>query len=174
MGLATDLHYEHLDVNGFHRAMQALGSTRGGAWLFAKMLPPIDRVLHRIGDRGTSLPALLAGLPVLMVTSTGRRSGRPRRTPLIAVPVDDDLGLVGTNFGQKNTPAWVYNLEADPHVRVDYDGTEVSAVARPATDDERAAIWERSKGIYGGYDKYRERISGREIRAFVLQSADTG
>ena len=106
-----------------------------------------------------------------MVTSTGRRTGEPRRTPLIAFPVGDDLGLVGTNFGQKNTPAWVHNLEADPHVEVEYDGTGVRAVARPATDDDRAAIWEQGRGIYGGYDKYRERISDREIRAFVLESA---
>ncbi|MEL7207630.1 MAG: nitroreductase family deazaflavin-dependent oxidoreductase [Actinomycetota bacterium] len=154
--------------------MQAFGSTRGGAWFFSKTLPTIDRVLHRVGKRGTSLPAILAGLPVLMVTSTGRRSGEPRRTPLIAIPVDDDLGLVGTNFGQTKTPAWVFNLEADPKVTVDYHGTEVPAVARPATDDERAAIWDRGKAIYGGYDKYRDRISGRDIRAFVLESADRG
>ena len=71
MGLASDLHYEHRQVNALQRAMQAFGSTRGGAWFFSKTLPTIDRALHRVGDRGTSLPALLAGLPVLMVTTTG-------------------------------------------------------------------------------------------------------
>lgn len=172
MGLASDLHYEHRQVNALQRAMQAFGSTRGGAWFFSKTLPTIDRALHRVGDRGTSLPALLAGLPVLMVTTTGRRSGEPRTTPLIAMPVHDDLALVSTNFGQKNTPAWVYNLEADPCAEVEYDGTTVSAVARPATDDERATVWERGQSVYQGYDKYRERVTDRQIRTFVLEAAD--
>lgn len=173
MGLAGDLHYEHGRANALQRAMQAFGSTRGGAWLFARTLPAVDRALHRVGNRGTSLPALLAGLPVLMVTTTGRRSGEPRTTPLIAVPIHDDLALLGTNFGQTSTPAWVYNLEADPHAAVEYAGTTVRAVARPATDEERATIWERGQGVYRGYDKYRERVTDREIRTFVLE-ADPG
>lgn len=173
MGLATDLGYSHRPPNAFQRAMQAFGSTRGGAWFFSKTLAPVDRVLHRVGDGGTSLPTLLAGLPVLMVTTTGRRSGQARTTPLIAVPVGDDLALLGTNFGQGSTPAWVLNLEADPDAEVEYDGTAVSVVARPADPDERTAVWDRASGVYGGYDKYQQRISGREIRVFVLE-ADPG
>jgi deazaflavin-dependent oxidoreductase (nitroreductase family) len=174
MGLVTDLDYTHRSPNAVQRAMQAFGSSRPGAWFFSKTLPPVDRVLHRVGDGGTSLPALLAGLPVLMVTTTGRRSGQPRTTPLIAVPVAGDLALLGTNFGQADTPAWVLNLEADGHAEVDYDGTTVPVVARPATDAERAEVWDRAQGVYGGYDKYQQRISDREIRIFVLEPEPAG
>jgi deazaflavin-dependent oxidoreductase (nitroreductase family) len=173
MGIVTDLGYRHRTPNSLQRAMQAFGSTRGGAWFFSKTLPPVDRLLHRVGDGGTSLPTLLAGLPVLMVTTTGRRSGQARATPLIAVPVGDDLALLGTNFGQGSTPAWVLNLEADPHARVEFDATAVPVVARAADPDERAAVWDGASGVYGGYDKYQQRISGREIRVFVLE-ADPG
>ena len=96
----------------------------------------------------TSAPAILAGLPVLWVTTTGRTSGQARITPLIAVPVGDDgLALLGTNFGQSNTPAWVLNLEADPAATVKYRDQECPATARPGTDAERDEARQRSTGI---------------------------
>ena len=137
MGTATELDYRHHRPNAAQRAMQAVGSSRPGAWTFAHVLPPLDRVLHRVSKGRTTLPAVLAGLPVIMVTTTGRRSHRPRTTPLISVPVGDDLALLGTNFGQPHTPAWVLNLEADPHATVEYQGRRCEVVARPATDAER-------------------------------------
>lgn len=171
MGLATDLGYRHHPPNAFQRTSQRIGSTRPGAWAFSKSLPPLDRLLHRVRPKGASLPAMLAGLPVLMVTTTGRKSGQPRLTPLISVPLGDDLTLLGTNFGGARTPAWVLNLEADPRATVEYRGTTVATTARPATDDERAQVRAASVGVYGGYEKYQERVRDREIRIFVLQSA---
>ena len=151
--------------------MQSLASTTPGAWTFAHLLPPLDRVTHRLTKGRGTLPAVLAGLPTLMVTTTGRRSGDPRTTPLIAVPIGGDLALLGTNFGQPATPAWVLNLEADPHATVTYRGRRCDVVARPATDDERTLVWAASSGVYGGYEKYRSRVTHRDIRIFVLEPA---
>ena len=153
--------------------MQALGSSRPGAWTFARLLPPIDRLLERTTGGRRSAPGLLAGLPVVMVTTTGRRSGQRRTTPLISVPVGDDLALLGTNFGGPSTPAWVFNLEADPRATVAYEGRAIEAVARPATEEERAVVWAGSEGVYGGYAKYRTRVQDREIRIFVLETASS-
>jgi deazaflavin-dependent oxidoreductase (nitroreductase family) len=171
MGTATDLGYRHRRANAFQRSMQALGSSKPGAWTFARVLPPVDRALDRATHGRRSAPDLLAGLPVLMVTTTGRRSGQRRTTPLISVPVGDDLALLGTNFGGPSTPAWVHNLEADPHATVAYRGTPVEVVARPATDDERTAVWAASRDVYAGYAKYQRRVQDREIRIFVLERA---
>lgn len=171
MGLAADLGYTYDDPNAFQRSMQRLGSTRGGAWAFSKSLRHADRLVHKLSKGRTSAPQVLAGLPVLMVTTTGRKSGRPRTTPLIAPPIGDTVALLGTNFGQRNTPAWVFNLEADPHATVEFHGVRRDVVARPATDEERAEIWRVAGSIYGGYVKYQERISGREVRLFVLEPA---
>jgi len=170
MGVAADLGYAYRRPNGVQRAGQSLGSTTAGAWLFSKLLAPTDRVLFRWFKGRTSAPALLAGLPVMMVTTTGRKSGQPRTTPLIAVPVDDSLALIGTNFGQRHTPAWVFNLEREPQVTVSYRDRRSELRARPASDEERTAVWAAAAGIYGGYDKYQERIKGRAIRIFVLES----
>jgi deazaflavin-dependent oxidoreductase (nitroreductase family) len=173
MGLATDLGYSYKAPNVVQRTMQAFGSTKVGAWFFSKTLRHLDRALHKLTKGRTSTPELLAGLPVVMVTTTGRRSGAARTTPLICPPVGDSIALVGTNFGQQSTPGWVHNLEADAAATVEYHGTTLDVRARPATEAERSEIWETAAGVYGGYTKYQQRITGRDIRLFVLEPAAT-
>ena len=172
MGLAADLSYDLPRPNAFQRGVQAFASTRAGAWLFSRRWPPMDRAAARLTRGRTSVPRLLAALPVLRVTTTGRRSGQARDTHLIAVPVDDTLALLGTNFGQPHTPAWVLNLEADPRATVTYRGATRRVVARPATEAEREQVLLNSAGVYGGYLKYQQRITGRRLRIFVLEPAD--
>lgn len=169
MGLASDLGYSYRSPNAFQRAMQAFGSTTGGAWFFSKTLRHLDRVMHAITKGRTSTPEVLAGLPVVLVTTTGRKTGQARTSPLIAPPLGDTIALVGTNFGQADTPAWVLNLEADPDATVEHHGVTLDVRARPADEDERAEIWRSAGGVYGGYVKYQQRIAGREIRLFVLE-----
>src|SRR3954451_24572644 len=163
MGLADDLSYAYPKPNAFHRVMQAFASTRGGAWLFSKTLAPADRLLGRLSKGRLTVPHLMAGLPVLTLTSTGRKSEQPRTTHLIAVPFGDTLALLGTNFGQRSTPGWVFNLEADPQASVTHAGVTRELLARPASDAERAEILRSSTNFYGGYAKYQERITGRRL-----------
>jgi deazaflavin-dependent oxidoreductase (nitroreductase family) len=169
MGVASDLGYTHRGVNWFQQLMQRFGSTRVGAWFFSKTLTPIDRVVHKVTKGRTSTPQVLAGLPVMFVTTTGRKSGQRRTAPLIAVPTGDTLALIGTNFGQASTPGWVVNLEADPHAHVRYRDAEIDVTVRPATDAERAEVWRAASTVYPGYDKYQERITDRAVRIFVLE-----
>jgi deazaflavin-dependent oxidoreductase (nitroreductase family) len=171
MGLASELSYAYQRPNAFHRAMQAFASTRAGAWFFARTLAWMDRGLTRLSNGRLTVPALMTRLPVLVLTSTGRKSGQPRHTHLIAVPFRDTLALLGTNFGQPSTPAWVLNLEANSRAAVSHHGTTREVLARRATDDERAQILSRSASFYGGYTKYQRRITGRELRIFVLEPA---
>jgi deazaflavin-dependent oxidoreductase (nitroreductase family) len=169
MGLAADLGYHHARANLLQRGVQAITSTRPGAWLMSRILARADAAVTSLTRGRVSLPRLLAGLPVLVLTSTGRRSGQPRSTHLIALPFGDTVALLGTNFGQAATPAWVLNLEADPRASVSYDGVTCEVVARAATEEERSRILAASKSIYGGYAKYQQRITGRRLRTFVLE-----
>lgn len=169
MGLAAELDYVHKPPNAFQHVVQLFASTRPGAWTFSKMLPRLDDLVGKVTRGRHSAPGLVAGLPVLDLTTTGRRSGARRTTHLISIPVDDHLALIGTNFGQPSTPAWVLNLEADPRASVTYRGAAREVVARPADEDERRAVMANSAGIYGGYLKYRSRITGRSVRIFVLE-----
>jgi deazaflavin-dependent oxidoreductase (nitroreductase family) len=169
MGLTEAIGYEIKPANAVQRAMQQVASSKPGAWAFSKVLHHADRRLYRWSKGRFTVPAIVAGLPVVMLTTTGAKSGQARTMPLLAIPVGDDLAIIGTNFGQTSTPGWVFNLEADPHAMVGYRDREVAVVARPATDDEFDVAFTAAAKVYPGYDKYRERISGREIRVFVLQ-----
>jgi deazaflavin-dependent oxidoreductase (nitroreductase family) len=169
MGLAADLGYAHRRPNPAQRAVQSFASTRPGAWLFSRSLARVDRAAERLSRGRVSVPRLLAGLPVLVLTSTGRRSGRPRETYLIAVPFQDTLALLGTNFGQAATPAWVLNLEADPRASVAHRSVRRAVVARAATEVEQAAVLAGSREVYAGYLRYQQRITGRTLRVFVLE-----
>lgn len=173
MGVAEAIGYQIKPSNAAQRAMQQVASSKPGAWILSKVLHRADRHLHRLTKGRFTVPTIVAGFPVVMVTTTGARSGEDRTMPLLAVPVGNDLAVIGTNFGQTNTPGWVYNLEADPHAVIAYRDREVAAVARPATGEEYDATFTAAAKVYPGYDKYRERITGREVRVFVLEAAVT-
>jgi deazaflavin-dependent oxidoreductase (nitroreductase family) len=172
MGLATDLAYHHGSGNPLHRAVRWWAGTRAGAWFFSRSLRHLDDLVGRISRGRHSAPGLLAGLAVLDLTTTGRRSGQARTSHLIATPYGGTLALVGTNFGQPGTPAWVVNLEADPRATVTYRGTSRAVVARPADPDEVEQVFAATAGVYSGYQKYRGRIDGRRVRVFVLTEPD--
>ena len=172
MGLATDLGYSHRDANPVHRALRWIGGTRGGAWVFSRTMRHFDSAIAKLTKGRHSASGLLAGLAVLDLTTTGRKSGQRRTSHLIATPYGDTMALLGTNFGGESTPAWALNLEADPRATVNYRGTSRDVVARPATDQEAEEIFARAAEFYAGYRNYRQRVGeSRRIRVFVLEAA---
>ncbi|MEC9449271.1 MAG: nitroreductase/quinone reductase family protein, partial [Actinomycetota bacterium] len=84
--------------------------------------------------------------------------------------VGEDLAVIGSNYGQKNTPGWVYNLEADPSATVGYRDRSVEVVARRATEAETDQVFDLARGVYPGFAKYRMRADHRVIRVFVLET----
>ena len=84
----------------------------------------------------------------------------------------ESIALLGTNFGQESTPAWVFNLEADPRATISYAGRSMEVVARPATEAEFEQVLAEAAARYIGYAKYRQRIGTRRaLRVFVLSAA---
>ncbi|WP_369253952.1 nitroreductase family deazaflavin-dependent oxidoreductase [Geodermatophilus amargosae] len=172
MSLARDLGYRFRPPNAVQRAMQVAVASRPGAWVLARTLPPVDTWVGRLSGGRTSVPEAGAGLPVLDVTTTGRRTGQRRTTHLVAVPFADTLALIGSNFGQPATPAWALNLEADPRATVTYRNRTIEVVARPATDDEAEQVMAAAAPLYLGYAAYRRRIGERRrLRVFLLEPA---
>jgi deazaflavin-dependent oxidoreductase (nitroreductase family) len=170
--LADDLGYAHSSAHPLHRLVRWGAGTRAGSWVFSRTLRHLDDAVGRVTGGRHSAPGLLAGLAVLDVTTTGRRSGRRRTSHLIATPYGDGLALLGTNFGQAATPAWVHNLEADPRASVSYRGTTREVVARAASVAEAAEVFELAARSYPGYAHYRRRVGeSRRIRVFVLERA---
>ena len=121
------------------------------------------------GTEGTTL--LNTGLPVVIVTNTGNKSGGTRKTPLMRVKDGDNYVLVGSMGGAPKNPVWVYNLRTNPDVRV-RDLTEVHDMrVREVTDAaERARLWELAVAAYPPYQDYQQRTT-RKIPIFVAEPA---
>jgi deazaflavin-dependent oxidoreductase (nitroreductase family) len=169
VGLISQLDYEVTDANAIQRVIQKVAASRPGAWVFQRTIYPIDKALFRLTKGRLTVPGLMAGLPVIMITTTGARTGKHRTMPLVGIPMDDDLAVIGSNYGQKATPGWVYNLRAKPQATVDHRSKSVEVVARPATTAEIERAFEVGAGFYGGFPKYRARAAHREIEVFILE-----
>jgi deazaflavin-dependent oxidoreductase (nitroreductase family) len=170
VGIISELQYSLPRPNAAQRAMWHISSSRPGAWLFARSLPPVDRSLLRLSKGKLTLAGLTAGIPVLTITTTGARSGLRRTSPLLGVPVGDDIAVIGTHFGQASTPAWYYNLLAEPRVEVAFRDRTVTATAREAGTDEWQQAWDEARKIYAGYDAYARRIKDRKIHIMLLSA----
>lgn len=147
------------------------------AWV-TRLVAPIVHALDRrclawSGDRGC-LTTSLTGLPVLRITTTGARSGRPRTHPLTALPEGDRLALIGSNFGRQSSPGWVYNLQANPFATVHHAERATTYEARPATAEEYERFWSRAVALYPGYESYARRAAPRRVTILVLTRVGDG
>jgi deazaflavin-dependent oxidoreductase (nitroreductase family) len=174
VGLIDQLGYRIPEANRLQRLVWKVSSSRPGAWLFAKSLHHIDRLVLRLSRERVTVPGVLAGLPVLTLASTGARSGQRREVPLVGVPTGDQIAVIGTRFGQPRTPGWYFNLRAEPRAEVGYRGRTVPVVAREAEGDEREAVWARGCQIYAGYQAYARRLDHRQIHVMVLEPPPEG
>ena len=111
-------------------------------------------------------------LPTLLLTTTGRKSGKPRALPLIYGEFDSSYVVIASKGGMPNHPIWFLNLEAKPECELMVGAKAVSARARIAEGDERERIWKRMAEIYPPYDKYQENAGDRTIPVVVLDPVD--
>jgi deazaflavin-dependent oxidoreductase (nitroreductase family) len=106
--------------------------------------------------------------PVLLVTTTGRRSGKRRTAPVLYLADGERLVVIGSNAGSERPPAWALNLRANPNAEVQVRGERRQMRARVAEGEERGELWRRMNDQYGGFDDYRAR-TGRDIPVLVLE-----
>jgi deazaflavin-dependent oxidoreductase (nitroreductase family) len=171
MSLAATLGITAPRPNVMQRAIQVVASSKPGAWVLQRTMYRFDRPLMR-RTNGRVGANVLSGLPMGLFTTTGAKSGELRVMPLAFVPVGDTIAVFGTNYGQKHTPGWVYNLLAHPRAVIDYRGVRVEVTARLAEGAEEDAAWQAAGALYRGFPKYRERITGRTPRVFILEPVD--
>jgi deazaflavin-dependent oxidoreductase (nitroreductase family) len=116
------------------------------------------------GTRGTEL----RGMPVVLLTSKGARSGKLRKTPLMRVEHDGDYVVVASKGGAPQHPVWYYNIKADPHVEIQDGPAKSDRVARELSGTERDQWWERAVAAYPDYADYQTKTD-RLIPLFVLE-----
>jgi F420H(2)-dependent quinone reductase len=123
---------------------------------------------ERTGGREANT-LLDTGLPIIIVTTRGNKSGTLRKTALMRVEHDGEYALVASMGGAPKHPVWYYNLVADPTAVVIQDGPEpFDAEVREVSGDERAAWWERSVAAYPPYAEYQTKTE-RLIPVFVAR-----
>ena len=108
------------------------------------------------------------GAPVLILTTTGRKTGEARRNALIYGMAGDDPMIVASKGGMPQHPAWYLNLREQPEVQVQIRGDRFTARARDATPDERPERWQQMTEIWPDYDTYQARTE-REIPIVILE-----
>lgn len=121
------------------------------------------------GTEGTTL--LDTGMPCILVTHMGNKSGAIRKIPLMRVKVDSSYVLVGSMGGQPKNPVWVYNLRANPEVEI-RDATDVfkMSVREVVDETERASLWAASAAAYPPYIEYQAKTD-RKIPVFIAELA---
>lgn len=112
----------------------------------------------------------LRGAPICLVTTTGKRSGQPRTVALLYLADDADVVLVASKGGMAKSPAWYFNMLANPEVDVQIATTTRRMRARRASDAEKAALWPRLVAMYHDYDDYQKRTT-RNIPVMILSPA---
>ncbi|MEW6143656.1 MAG: nitroreductase family deazaflavin-dependent oxidoreductase [Thermodesulfobacteriota bacterium] len=152
--------------NSFKRLLAWFGSTRAGAWTMINVASHIDRWLIRAS--GGRLNMTFAW-PCLLLTTKGAKTGRPRTMPLLYFRDGDNIVIIASKGGNLRHPAWYLNLRANPEVEIFVDGKSGRYIARDAIGEERERLWNKTLGVYSGYEKYQRRAGGREIPVVVLE-----
>jgi F420H(2)-dependent quinone reductase len=142
------------------RISNSLGAT-GLRWT-GKLNVPLYRVSGgRIGGR-------VNRAPVLLLTTTGRKSGQKRTAPIVYLRDGENVVVINTNAGNARVPAWSLNLKANPEAEVEVGHRRYPARARIAEGEERAELWRRHNEQYAGFDDYQTKLD-RKALVIVLE-----
>jgi deazaflavin-dependent oxidoreductase (nitroreductase family) len=160
--------YEHREANAFRRMARLAGAWKPVTWVLARTLHHLDAVVYRLSRGRSTFLSWITGMPVIMLTTTGAKSGRPRTCPLVGLPDGDRLVVIASNYGQHANPAWYYNLRANPRATIWFEGITQDVVARELEGEERDRHYERGIEIYPGWTTYRKRAAHRRIPVLEL------
>lgn len=170
MSLIDALGYEVRPQAGLRRRFSEVATNETMSAIIARTAMPVDRVMLRATAGRATATSLMAGFPVLWVTTAGAKSGRPREVPLLGIPTPSrNLALFGTNFGGERTPGWVHNLLARPRANAQWRGNRADVIAAPLDPRAQDPIWETAIAAYPNYAKYRAKASHRAIHVFELE-----
>jgi len=132
-----------------------------------KLFGKAHKVVYRMS--GGRVFAKLGRAPMLLLTATGRKSGKPRTTPLLYVEDGDGFAVVASFGGAPEHPSWYRNLEKNPEVTLQIKNRVISVTASTATPEEKKRLWPRLTDIYADYDTYQKETT-RDIPVVLLRT----
>jgi deazaflavin-dependent oxidoreductase (nitroreductase family) len=155
-------------MSAYRRLLQRIGHARWFAAFMRSVGAPADRALY-MATRGRLSSSGPRGFPQLLLTTTGRRSGRPRTTPLFYVRDGERLVVTSESFGQRRPAGWPLNLEANPETVVQLGAVRRPYRGRRASDSEADRYWPAFLETWPAHATYRERSGVR--KTFILEPA---
>jgi deazaflavin-dependent oxidoreductase (nitroreductase family) len=158
----------YAETGPVRRLVRRVAATGPVSRVLARTLHHADRAVYRWTRGRTTLAAVIAGLPVIMLTTRGARTGRPATTPLLAVVEGETIIVVGSNFGRPHHPAWIHNLRADPRAQVEVEGRTREVVAEEVAGAERERYIAQAAELYPGFPAYVKRAAPRQIAVIRL------
>ncbi len=156
-------------ANAAQRAVRRFASSGPGSWVFARVAHRLDKPLYKATDGRHTVASLIAGLPILMLTTTGAKSGQLRTVPVVGLPTEDGVAVIASNYGQEKQPAWFHNLRKNPDAEVGMDERAWKVHAVEVEGERRDRIWQEALRVYPGYSTYEKRAAHRKIHVFVLE-----
>ena len=134
---------------------------------FIKWMSKINTYMYRRSD-GEGFGGNIGGIPVALLTTTGRKTGQPRVSPLYFVRDGDKVVVAASKGGSDKNPMWYLNLKANPKVQVQIKAEVLDLTARIANDEERERYWPQLVQMYPTYDDYQS-WTGRVIPLVVCE-----
>lgn len=145
-------------LDAFHSKVIVKWMSQANVWLYRK-------TKGKWGGR-------FRGVPVVLLTATGRKSGQPRTTPLLYLRDGDDVVVVASTGGMATHPLWYLNLQANPECSITLDGEDSPRTAHTADPDEKARLWPLLNELYSDFDMYQQWCEdSREIPVVILSPA---
>ena len=158
----------YAEANPLFRAMRRMPEWRSVSRLYARILPRMDRFASLLTGRRLTLSGLTTGLQVLLLTTTGAKTGARRTNPVLYLSSGEDYVVIASNWGQQHNPGWYYNLRANPKAAVTLDGSTFEVLARQATEVERDHYWAQAVHMYPAWNVYKARSLRPEFPILVL------
>jgi deazaflavin-dependent oxidoreductase (nitroreductase family) len=130
-----------------------------------------QKIIEEFRANGGNVGGPFEGVPLLLLHTTGAKTGQGRVNPLAYQADGDRLVVFGSKGGAPTNPDWYYNLLANPQVSVEVGGDTRKVTARVAEGDERERIWSRQKELLAGFADYEQRTT-RQIPVIILEPVD--
>ena len=141
--------------------------SQGMVAILKRTVPPLDKTLLR-ASRGWINTGLQ---PVVLLETTGAKTGQVRTIATLCMPVGRDIVLVGSNWGQERDPAWIHNLRANPECRITFRGFVGDVSARELEGRERTVMWQHLLRFNPQYGRYQE-LTSRQLPVMLLTRGD--
>jgi len=130
------------------------------------------KIIREFRDNGGKVGGAFEGAPLLLLHTTGAKTGREHVTPVMYRPIEGGYAVFASKAGAPTHPAWYHNLVANPSVQAEIGTHTVPLTARVAGDAEREPIWSAQKRDYPGFQEYEVRTS-RQIPVVILEPASS-